>query len=263
MLAIMAIVFSIVGNISFSVFSKQLWLISNNTNQIIQGTLIVNLIGIVLFSLVFAKVIKLKLTSFFLDKKSVFQGIKAVIILWCLIQIILIATSFFMNHNIELENINNNQIGSFISQLFGNALFEEFVYRGFFLIQLFLIFKVKLTNKKALLVSIILSQLIFALIHIPNRIIVDLTDNLLIDTVQVFIGGIIGALIFIRTKNLIFLIGFHALANVPINLIKPTISIELLTLIIGISIAIFWNKLKLNSKFKDFWQLKSNSKFNN
>ncbi len=199
----------------------------------------------------------MNLDSFFLDKKSILQGIKAVIILWCLIQIILVAASFFTNHSIELQHIKNNQIGSSISQLFGNALFEEFVYRGFFVVQLFLIFKTKLTNKKALLVSIILSQLIFALVHIPNRILVNMTDNLLANTIQVFIGGIVGALIFVRTKNLIFLIGFHAFANIPLNLIKTNFSAELVTLVLGIGIAIFWNKLKLNSQYKDFWQLKS------
>jgi len=98
--------------------------------------------------------------------------------------------------------------------------------------------------------------LFFAFVHIPNRILTDYTENMILDSLQIFIDGIIGALIFIRTKNLVFLIGFHALVNSPLVIINSGITIELIILILAIIIVIFWYRINKGLTREDFWSLK-------
>jgi len=248
LIIVLAVIYSLVGNMSFKIFSKQLLWISENTHTLIQGTLVVNLIAIVVFGLVIFKFLKLKLSDLYLSKKALVDGVISTLILWILVQITILTFNLITSEAITWSSFTYTKIGSLIAQLFGNALYEEFIFRAFLIVQLFVFFKEKLSNTKALIIAIILSQLVFALVHIPNRFLIESNQNLIVDLLQLFMGGIIGALIFIKTKNLIYLSGFHALTNMPFNIFDTSISSELLTLLFGILIAIFWKYLILKNR---------------
>lgn len=239
----MAIAYSILGNMSFKILSKQLLWISNETNGLIQGTLVINIIGVILFSIVIFKLLKLALIDFLIDKQSLINGIKAIGLLWAITQVIILGLTLFNSQPINWHTFSSREFGNLFAQLFGNAPYEEFVFRGFLLIQIFIILNVKGKRFKSLIISIIISQIIFTIVHIPNRLLIDMEENLFLDSIQLFLGGVIGALIFIRTKNLIYLIGFHAFTNVPFNIFQSSASPELITLILGLLIAILWNKI--------------------
>lgn len=102
------------------------------------------------------------------------------------------------------------------AQLFGNALYEEIAFRGFLLPQLFWRFR-RLGAAAALLLAALLSQLLFAVAHVPNRLWVtglapaDLPRSLL----PLVVMGLFFALVYLLTDNLFAAVGVHSLINVP------------------------------------------------
>lgn len=111
-------------------------------------------------------------------------------------------------------------VGLLAAQLFGNALFEEIAYRGFLFPQLFLRLRAwveyPLTH---LMLSILISQGLFALSHIPNRIYLGMTTpEIALDLLMLLGWGVLYTLIYIRTDNLFIVVGIHALGNAPTTL---------------------------------------------
>jgi len=114
------------------------------------------------------------------------------------------------------------------------------------LTQFYLIVRQKFNNKAAVILAVFASQVLFSLIHIPNRIAGGsiVTTNFALELVVLFLAGVILALIYIRTQNLIFLIGGHSLLNIPFNLIQTDRTIaSIIIIILMVLIAVFWTKL--------------------
>lgn len=107
------------------------------------------------------------------------------------------------------------KLGSLLAQVFGNALYEETVYRGFLTVQLMLLFK-RLGRLPAMLLAAVVVQAIFMAIHVPMLIVVDQhpLSGLWPDLVPIFIVGIILVAIYFLTANLFVSVGVHALIDV-------------------------------------------------
>lgn len=108
-------------------------------------------------------------------------------------------------------------IGTLIAQLLGNALYEEITFRGFLLPQIYLKLE-RWRGRPALRMAgaVALSVTMFALIHIPVRLwtgvtLAELPGSLL----WVGLLGIVYAFVYLRTGNLFFTVGAHALSNAP------------------------------------------------
>jgi CAAX protease family protein len=142
---------------------------------------------------------------------------------WGLAQIIhLIAGLLYYGHVVISPDWNNPQflIGLILTQIIGNALFEEIAYRGFLFPQLFLRFAA-LEDRPwgRLALAIILSQGVFALSHIPNRIYLGMTPNeIALDLLMLLGWGTLYTLIYLKTDNLFVVVGVHALGNAPTTL---------------------------------------------
>lgn len=107
-------------------------------------------------------------------------------------------------------------IGEWIGQLFGNALLEEVLFRGVLFVQILLVFDRMASRKKRLTVAIFLSQGLFALFHIPNRIYQGYQGwEYALDFLSLLLLGVFFVLIYIWTNNLLFAVGVHALLNAP------------------------------------------------
>jgi hypothetical protein len=66
------------------------------------------------------------------------------------------------------------------------------------------------------------SQLIFALLHIPNRLARGADWNLIpLAILPPFLIGIVLALVYYRTGNLLIAIGLHAFMNTPTLVVGP------------------------------------------
>jgi len=106
--------------------------ITIQTNDLILPTLLINLVVISFFSILIIYFGKLKIKDFLLDSKKIKEGLKWTLILWIASNLCIFIYEIISKGQFKLEYISNFQIGTLIGQLFGNALFEEILYRGFF-----------------------------------------------------------------------------------------------------------------------------------
>ena|GEM_PF-4155479 len=234
--------------------------VSRYTNYIIQPTLCANMISIIVFAFIILFLGRLNLISLRLSFSKFKESIGLIFILWFSAQTVSVIAAGLSPDGISVNNDFNILVGSFLGQIFGNALFEEAMYRGLIYIQLYLILRKKKNNKISIFIALVCSQLLFSLIHIPNRLWINQSENLLLDLVNLFILGAVFTIIFIRTDNLAFLIGFHALLNEPFDIIKPSIPTQLIILLGAIIIAILWPLITCESRRIKPWRGNSYSK---
>ena len=135
------------------------------------------------------------------------------------------------------------EIGSFTSQIFGNALVEELIFRGYLLPQFYL----KLGGKKdqitwrPLVGAVVVSQFCDTLAHIPNL------HNIAIpglsppeQLAQLFIIAVLFAILYIRTANIFVCVGFHTLLNAPMPLIEPMIQPQTVIFVMMLVVLVVW-----------------------
>jgi uncharacterized protein len=111
-------------------------------------------------------------------------------------------------------------MGELLAQLLGNALCEELFWRGFVMTQLAaLLYHRGWRPSRALMVAVLLSSVLFALSHIPRDMSLGLSpSNILGLQVARLGGGLILAGIYALSRNLLLVIGFHAVMNVPASI---------------------------------------------
>lgn len=110
--------------------------------------------------------------------------------------------------------------GAVIAQLFGNALMEETIYRGFFFTQwvLWVRGEARVASLRHVFIAASLAAILFALSHVPNRVWVEGYAGFARfakDQGMLVLAGFALALVYWRTRNLPFVIVFHALINRP------------------------------------------------
>jgi uncharacterized protein len=117
--------------------------------------------------------------------------------------------------------------GRFIAQACGNTPLEEITFRGFLLVQIALIFR-PLGQTKALVLALIVSQSIFALMHIPHLIVMNGHHHFQefpFPLLELFIMGSIFAIVYLATNNLFMSMGTHALANEGMQVLSGSTSV--------------------------------------
>ncbi|MFT2011500.1 type II CAAX endopeptidase family protein [Pontibacter sp. 13R65] len=186
---------------------------------------------------------RLRLADVGLERKLLLPGAVACTAIWLLPQAAGAAYQLLVRGKLELiEFWSDNELapmlGQLVAQLLGNALFEETGYRGLLLQQL----KIKLGGRvraaRALTGAVIISSLLFALMHLPAVWLSGAsTSEMLLKLGVTFVGGMAWALLFHRTRNLFFIIGVHALLNVPFSLYIPNPLAVILTLVLAMVVA--------------------------
>ncbi len=234
--------------------------LAKSTDYWIQPTLVANLLSLIVFSTLIFIIGKHNLFSVWLTKEKLKIAVLPIFFIWLLSQIITIVVTYFSKGDIVFIDRLNVLTGSLIGQLFGNATFEELIYRGILFLQIYILLKPKTTNSNALIISIIFSQIVFALIHIPNRLMINQVDNLAMNLLGLFVAGVILTVIYIRTKNLVFVIGVHTLINQPFNIINTSFPMEYSIFILIILTTILWHKITPKTIVKDIY--KSETKIN-
>jgi len=141
------------------------------------------------------------------------------LVLWVTIQIIVVVSMFLLKGEINWQTIS---IGYLVDQLLFFAISEEIIYRGFLFPQFYL----KLSHGKqdsgqALWGVLVVSQVIFSISHIPNRLVnatplQDIPFQLLL----LFLSGLFFCYVYLRSQNLLAAVFVHALWNFPTILIS-------------------------------------------
>lgn len=157
-----------------------------------------------------------------LDRSKLAFGAVVTLCLWLLAQIIGAAAAWIAGEGVTLDpawsESVSRPIGELLGQLCGNAVFEEAIYRGLLLPQLYLLFASRFSKRPTLRLAaaLLASQALFAIEHIPLRLYqdvppADLPWNLAMTAVY---GGFL-CWIYLSTGNLFIAIGVHALINAP------------------------------------------------
>lgn len=209
------------------------------TAGLINETLVVNLIMIAgLVYLLMIRCGKLTWADLGMKKGRLLAGFAATVVLWLATEAINAAVSLLFSGSINWSSVWETYgfsvvIGSFIAQVFGNALFEELAFRGFLMSQ---IGKKIPEGRWRTVIAVLVSQALFGLIHIPNRLYMGVEpDQTLLSIIMPAVLGIFFCVIYLVTDNLFFAIGVHALINVPVNAtagLDPSLANILVTLVI-------------------------------
>jgi membrane protease YdiL (CAAX protease family) len=138
-------------------------------------------------------------------------------------------------------------LGGFIGQVFGNALYEEVVYRAFLLPQLakkFTRLSRSESPRTAFLLALLASQVVFTLVHVPGRLAggVEVGDLPVFLTAP-FVLGLLFTLVYARTGNLFVTIGLHALINDPVLLVDAGGVVLVPLLLVVFAILVAWPSL--------------------
>ena len=116
--------------------------------------------------------------------------------------------------------------GVLIAQLLGNSLDEDITYRAFLFPQMVLHFRNRWGRhgRRAVVVALVVSQGLFAMRHIPIRLLDGSAGvDLLFDLPIVMAIGILLALLYMRTGNLFLVIGVHALIDASTSVVASTV----------------------------------------
>ena len=119
-------------------------------------------------------------------------------------------------------------LGLLLAQLLGNALLEELGFRGFLMSQLRLRLAWVPGPRRRLAAAVAVSQGLFALMHVPNRLREGAAGFELVGSVAVaFALGVLLAALYLRTGNLLLVVGIHSLMNAPTLLVESRFSHEI------------------------------------
>lgn len=197
--------------------------LASATGGLFTGSLLANLVFIAALVLVIILGVgRLRLYDIGLVRRNIMPGVVYTVGLWLVAQIVHLLAGLVTYGTVSLnaEWLTYGvgfMIGLLLTQIFGNALFEEIAYRGFLVPQLYLRLE-RLRDRpwKRLFAALLISQTAFALSHIPNRIYLGMSaGDIAIDLLMLVGWGILYALLYLRTDNLFLVVGVHALGNTP------------------------------------------------
>jgi membrane protease YdiL (CAAX protease family) len=144
-------------------------------------------------------------------------------------------------------------LGNLLAQIFGNVLFEEIYYRGFLWAQFSIKFTKMLKNKPVLGLNIgaLLTNTLFALMHIPNRILNGILGWDLILSLLILLGiGYLFSAVYLITENLFAAMAIHVLLNVSFVLFYPIFTTDTVILIILGLMLIIWATIRIVKRNK-------------
>lgn len=232
MTILLFLVLVVISSLFFNlvVFQYRLFVpITKITFGIINSTLLANIINmLVIVGILMIYYGKLRLRDIGINVDKIYKGVIATFSFWVIIQIVGLITNLYTYGKIVIHHSwaqygITSILGALIAQLLGNALYEEMAFRGFLLNQFIKKLEHKFVNKKGLTIflGVLISQLIFALIHIPNRIYLGVSFSDIAMNIPILLGiGSFFALLYHRTNNLFIVIGLHSLVNTPTHLFE-------------------------------------------
>lgn len=227
-----------VAHLALSIFAN-FWLfrsgtfafIGRVTHGLIDGTLLANMLLIAAFIALLGIIGGARRAEFGLYRPHLIRSAIIILAVWISLNLFAAAVAAVDGDGIHLASTFRtpdqafSAIGALLGQLFGNALYEEIAFRGVLLTQLALFFgrtRPHAPGGRTVLLAILISQALFALQHIPNRLAFgawSTREGALLDLLMLFISGVFFALVFLRTRGLLIAVGLHALINTPTALI--------------------------------------------
>jgi uncharacterized protein len=189
----------------------------------------------------------IRLQDLGMSAKDAVKGIWAGFYIFVGVNLIFLALSLLTTRQVMLaENFRSLQlagqvVGTFIFSILAGAFIEEVIYRAYLIPQFFLRLQRFVHNSyTALALSVLASQLLFALSHVPHALLRADQAGVSYSFGQLFIGGLIHAVVYLRTRNLLFVTLVHAFINFSLTVIETPFSFRLLSLAVTVLIALAW-----------------------
>jgi len=222
--------------------------ISVATGFLINGTLLNSLGFVFIIGTLFWKVAGLQCRDLAIDRSKLLFAILWITIAWSCVQFLATINGdggFTLDPSWQTDAIS--KIGRLIGQMFGNALWEEIFWRAFLLSQLTILLQRRWGYQRwsSVLIAIVVSQVLFALAHIPNDIAIGRSLHEILDgQIPRLILGLMFAILFLLSNNLFLVVGLHALHNAPISLeagvsFRRSPNILLLSILIYVAISMW------------------------
>ncbi|MCM0649146.1 CPBP family intramembrane metalloprotease [Clostridium swellfunianum] len=226
----------------------------NITKGLINQTLILYLLlSFIFIYLILYKSSKFRPIDIGLKKGKLKDGIIITVILFILLQVYGVVYSYFCFGELTMNEVmykGTIVAGYYISMIFGVAFFEEVLFRGVLIPQIFIRLKSDKSKNKIMFMALFISQALFSVMHIPIRLIngVGFTD-LMISLASIFIIGIVFAFIYLLTDNLFIAIGVHALWDISQNNAATFYNSKYAFIVVGVfAFAIMYVSVVRNSK---------------
>lgn len=141
---------------------------------------------------------------------------------WLMIQLLALLAAVVAGDGVALHGSWQTHgaglvVGLLVAMVFGTALFEETVFRGFLLSQLDLRWGPSLGDWAGGVASLLSSAVVFSLWHLPTLILNRDLDalQLVLALGYMLMGGVLLGLLYLRTGRLALVIACHALVNAP------------------------------------------------
>lgn len=218
-LIILEIIFAMTVNLFF--FEKGTF---DGINRLTRGwmnaTLCAGLLGLMVIVVIYLWVmVRIPLRDLGLRREKLLAGCLWTFVFWLAVNVISACINLIagtaLTWNQDLADFPNLFLGALLGQLFGNALLEEIIFRGFLFVQIHHWLSGTVKPSSRIVKAMLISQTIFALMHIPNRIYGGLSGmEFVYDFIQLVILGMLFALLYVLTRNLFIVVGIHSLLNV-------------------------------------------------
>lgn len=207
-------------------FGTVLWQLHAQTHGLVEPTLVGSLIVLAAFMMVVVVLARVPPAAVGWVPGDAARALPVVIGFWVLMQAALVLSAIAFGGGVTLHPAWTQPgtaavLGGVLAQALGNALAEETAFRGFFFAQ-FLLRTRRLRPAAAVATAAAASAVLFAVAHLPNRLLVKQLSpgSLATDQAQLVFAGLLFALVFAATRNLFTTVGLHALANDPAPLVS-------------------------------------------
>lgn len=193
-----------------------------NTNGLISPTLTLYLIMyFIIVHLMLIKGSKITLVQLGVEKSKLKAGIIVTLGLFLILQFYGVLYSYLTLGKLVVNEAMVEWvavIGYYLELIFGVAVFEEIIFRGFLIPQVFIRLKARENNASRMFLTLGISQFLFAIVHVPIRLAngMSLIDAIL-NLGTIFIIGIIIAFVYLLTENIFIAMGVHSIWNASLN----------------------------------------------
>lgn len=190
------------------------------TRGVITTEFVLSLAAIAALLLLIPLVSRIKLDDVGLNRDYLGRGIGVVAMIWGAAQVLGVLPRVVANRPVLLDRgfefgPRGEMAGQFLTAL-GNATFEEIAFRGFLLVQLYLLFNRE--NQGEVAGSgwaAIVTAVVANLAMLPRTVPYPSLEFAATDQAILLLGGLFLCWLYLRTRNLFFVIGVHALFIAP------------------------------------------------
>jgi membrane protease YdiL (CAAX protease family) len=199
---------------------EPLEIVETATRGVVSANFLLCLLAIIVMLLLILPVGRIRLDDLGLNRDYLGRGIGVVAMIWGASQVLGVIPRVVANRAVLLDRDFEygsrwDLAGQFLTAL-GNATLEELAFRGFLLVQLYLLFNRNSGDKeRGVTWATLLTVLIADLATLPRALPYPSPDIAATDQAILLVSSLFFCWLYLRTRNLFFVIGVHGLLLAP------------------------------------------------